>query len=333
MPKPFDQRLRTKSTQPAIPQPLEIPDPFVGSSRLIRELAAQADKVAACHSPVLIQGATGTGKGVLARWLHGHSARSHEPFVDLNCAGLSRELLETELFGYQEGASTRAIEAQSGLFEMADRGTIFLDDIGDVDPKVQPKLLNALEERRFRRLGDVRDREVDVRFIAATHEDLSQLVREKKFRSDLYFRINTIRLTLPPLSRRAEDIPALCECILTTVARKAGLPQTRLSPAALKLLQGYSWPGNVRELGNVLERALVLGCGPILRPEHLSFEQGMLLSSDDPGSLTLTDLEKLHISRVLREEHGRVPVAAKRLGIGRSSLYKKIKDYGLALGS
>jgi transcriptional regulator with PAS, ATPase and Fis domain len=282
---------------------------------------------------VLIQGATGTGKGMLARWLHSHSARADEPFVDLNCAGLSSDLLESELFGHQKGAFTGAIAAKSGLFEIADRGSIFLDDIGDVDSKVQPKLLKVLEESRFRRLGDVRDREVDVRFIAATHEDLNQLLQERKFRSDLYFRINTIRLTLPPLSRRAEDIPALSECILATVARKTGLSHASLSPAALKLLQEYSWPGNVQELRNMLERALVLGCGPILRPEHLSFEQGMALSSDDPGRLTLTDLEKLHISRVLQEEHGRVPVAAKRLGIGRSSLYKKIKDYRIALGS
>ena len=312
---------------------LEIPDPFVGSSRLIRELAEQAHKVAGCHSPVLILGATGTGKGVLARWLHAHSARAHEPFVDLNCAGLSRELLETELFGHQEGAFTGAIAAKSGLFEIADGGTIFLDDVGDMDPKVQPRLLKVLEERRFRRLGDLRDREVDVRLIAATYEDLNQLVQEKRFRSDLYFRINTLRLRLPPLSSRTEDIAPLCECILAMMAQKTGFPRPSLAPAALKLLQEYSWPGNVRELRNVLERALVLGCGPILRPEHLSFEQGVRFSSNDPGSLTLTDLEKLHIFRVLQEEHGRVPVAAKRLGIGRSSLYKKIKDYGIAPGT
>jgi DNA-binding NtrC family response regulator len=310
---------------------LEIADPFLGSSRLIRDLAQQAHKVAHSHSHVLIQGATGTGKGVLARWLHAHSPRAREPFVDLNCAGLSRELLETELFGHQKGAFTGAVADKSGLFEIANRGSIFLDEVGDVDPQVQPKLLTALEEGRFRRLGDVHDLSVDVRVIAATHEDLGQLVQEKKFRSDLYFRINTIRLTLPPLSQRPEDIPQLSECILTMLTHKAGLPQTSLAPAALKLLQEYSWPGNVRELRNVLERALVLGCGQTLGPEHLSLEQGMSLFSSDVGNLTLTDLERLHISRVLQEEHGRVQVAARRLGIGRSSLYKKIKDYGLAL--
>ncbi len=312
---------------------VEIPDPFVGGSRLIRELEEQAHKVAQSHSPVLIQGATGTGKGVLARWLHAHGPRSDEPFVDLNCAGLSREFLETELFGHEKGAFTGPVTAKSGLFEIADRGTIFLDEVGDVDGQVQPKLLKVLEERSFRRLGAVRDLRVDVRFLAATHEELGLLVQEKKFRSDLYFRINTIRLTVPPLSRRPEDIPVLADRILSALVLKMKAPQTSLSPAALKMVQEYSWPGNVRELRNVLERALVLGCGGAIAPEHLSFENEMSLSPADVGSMTLTDLERLHITRVLKEEHGRVPVAAKRLGIGRSSLYKKIKDYGLALGS
>jgi DNA-binding NtrC family response regulator len=312
---------------------LEVPDPFVGSSPLIAELAEQARKVAHSQSPVLIQGATGTGKGVLARWLHANSSRSAEPFVDLNCAGLSREFLETELFGHEKGAFTGAVTAKSGLFEIADGGTIFLDEIGDVDPQVQPKLLKVLEERRFRRLGDVRDRCVDVRFIAATHEDLGFLVQEKRFRSDLYFRINTIRLSIPPLARRGEDIPVLADRILTMLAMKMRLPQTSLTPAALRMVQEYSWPGNVRELRNVLERALVMGAGRTIGPEHLSFEEDMSLSANDLGSMTLNDLERVHIERVLREERGRVQVAAKRLGIGRSSLYKKIKDYGIELGS
>ncbi|HLK33577.1 MAG TPA: sigma-54 dependent transcriptional regulator [Terriglobales bacterium] len=312
---------------------LEIPDPFVGSSRLIRDLADQAHKVSQSQSPVLIQGATGTGKGVLARWLHANSSRAAEPFVDLNCAGLSRDFLETELFGHERGAFTGAVTAKSGLFEIADRGTIFLDEIGDVDPQVQPKLLKVLEERHFRRLGDVRDRSVDVRFIAATHEDLGLLAQEKRFRSDLYFRINTIRLIVPPLSRRPEDIPVLADRILTMLAFSMRLPQTSLAPAALKMLQEYTWPGNVRELRNVLERALVLGCGSVIGPGHLSFESDVNVVPRDVGSMTLNDLERVHIARVLQEEHGRVQVAAKRLGIGRSSLYKKLKDYDITLRS
>jgi DNA-binding NtrC family response regulator len=332
MPRSQDKKPLTRRT-PGSSETLEIPDPFVGSSQLIRGLAEQAHKVAGCDSPVLLQGATGTGKGVLAYWLHAHSPRANEPFVDVNCAGLSCELLEPELFGHEKGVFTRKSVARTGLFEIADGGTIFLDEVVDIDSAVQPKLVGVLEKKRFRRLGNMRDRSVDIRFIAATQGDLHQLVQERKFRSDLYFRINTIRLILPPLSGRPEDIPALCECILASVARKAGLQRASLSPAALRLLQEYSWPGNVRELRNVLERALVLGFGPILRPEHLTFERDTSLLSADPGSLSLSDLEKLHIRRVLQEEHGRVPIAARRLGIGRSSLYKKIKDYGLALGS
>lgn len=312
---------------------LEIPDPFVGVSRLIRDLAEQARKVAQSQSPVLIQGATGTGKGILARWLHASSARASEPFVDLNCAGLSRDFLETELFGHERGAFTGAVSAKSGLFEMADKGTIFLDEIGDVDAQVQPKLLKVIEEKRFRRLGDVRDRCVDVRFIAATHEDLGMLVQEKRFRSDLYFRVNTIRMVVPALWQRREDIPALADRILTMLSLSLGSPQTSLAPAALKMLQEYSWPGNVRELRNVLERALVLGAGRTIGPQHLSFEENRSLGEAEIGSMTLTDLERIHIERVLREERGRVQAAAKRLGIGRSSLYKKIKDYGLVVGS
>lgn len=312
---------------------LQIPNPFLGSSLLVQELAEQAHKVAQSRSPILIQGATGTGKGVLARWLHNNSLRRNEPFVDLNCAGLSRDFLETELFGHEKGAFTGAVTAKPGLLEIANKGTIFLDEIGDMDPQVQPKLLKVLEERRFRRLGGVRDLWVDVRFIAATHENLGRLVQEGRFRADLYFRINTICLPLPPLARRQEDIPLLANRILAMLSYVMQLPQTSLTPEALKLLQEYSWPGNVRQLRNVLERSLVLGAGRCIGAQHLSLEEDMALSADDPTSMTLTDLERLHIARVLTEERGRVRMAANRLGIGRSSLYKKIKDYGIAIRS
>lgn len=312
---------------------LDPPDAFVGSSVLIRELAEQAHKVAGSESPVLIQGATGTGKGGLARWLHVNGSRADGPFVDLNCAALSREFLETELFGYASGAFTGAVTAKAGVFEMADQGTIFLDEIGGIDPLAQAKLLSVLEEGRFRRLSDVLDRSVDVRFIAATCEDLGPLVQEKRFRRDLYFRINTIRLTIPPLSRRPEDIPVLVDRILTTLSLSMHLPQTSLTPVALKALQEYTWPGNVRELRNMLERALVLGCGRTIDREHLFFEEELGPCPSDRASMTLTDVARLHIIRVLREEHGRVKRAAHRLGIGRSSLYKKLKDYNISLQS
>src|SRR4029077_20980699 len=186
-------------------------DPFIGTSSAIRALADQARKILTTESPVLILGETGSGKGVLAKWLHEKSNRADEAFVDLNCAGLSRELLETELFGHEKGAFTSAIASKQGLFEVAHRGTIFLDEVGDVDLQIQPKLLKVLEDQRFRRVGDVRDQQVDVRLIAATHQDIGELVRQKKFRDDLYFRISTIPLSFPPLRKRIDDIPVVAK--------------------------------------------------------------------------------------------------------------------------
>src|SRR4029077_1034050 len=192
-----NRRMRQVSLAGKSVQARQTVDPFFGESAVIRKLAADAARIVASTVPVLICGETGTGKGVLARWLHQNGPRAEEAFVDLNCAGLSRDLLETELFGHEKGAFTSATASKQGLFEVAHRGTIFLDEIGDVDLQIQPKLLKVLEEKRFRRVGDVRDRQVDVRLIAATHQDMGQLVREKKFRDDLYFRISTIPLSFP----------------------------------------------------------------------------------------------------------------------------------------
>src|SRR5918997_991358 len=197
-------------------------DPFIGTSAAIRTLAEQAKRLLSTESPVLILGETGTGKGVLARWLHENSTRADEAFVDLNCAGLTRELLETELFGHEKGAFTSATASKQGLFEVAHRGTVFLDEIGDVDLNIQPKLLKVLEEKRFRRLGDVKDQIVDIRLIAATHHDLATQVRENRFRSDLYFRISTIPLMVPPLRQRPDDIPIIAQRLLEGVAQAMG---------------------------------------------------------------------------------------------------------------
>src|SRR5215468_3582562 len=205
-------------------QDREAPDPFIGASDAIRKLADHAHRVVSTESPILLLGETGTGKGVLAKWIHQNGPRADEPFVDLNCAGLSRDFLETELFGHEKGAFTGAVASKVGLLEVADRGTLFLDEIGDVDPQVQPKLLKALEEKKFRRLGDVRDRQVDVWLIAATHQDLGKLVEQKKFRSDLYYRISTILLKLPSLRDRAEDLPVLAGHFLRTFC--ADLPRS-----------------------------------------------------------------------------------------------------------
>ncbi|MEJ7575680.1 MAG: sigma-54 dependent transcriptional regulator [Pyrinomonadaceae bacterium] len=307
-------------------------EPFTGTSAAMRRLAEQAHKVASSESPVLIQGETGTGKGVLATWLHANGTRADEAFVDLNCASLTRELLDTELFGHERGAFTSANAAKAGLLEVAHRGTVFLDEIGDMDSQVQPKLLKVLEEKRFRRLGSVRDKQVDIRLLAATCQDINSLVREKKFRSDLYFRINTIQLFVPALRERVEDIPLLAKELLAKLAADLGRGEMELSLEAERALQNYSWPGNVRELRNVLERALMLSEGNLLQPHDLHFD-GVARSEPPPTNtnLTLDELERRHIENVLREEVGRVDQAAVRLGIPRSSLYQKIKKFRIDL--
>jgi DNA-binding NtrC family response regulator len=313
-------------------QDREAVDPFVGASCAIRTLAQEAARALSTESPLMIQGETGAGKGVLARWLHNNGPRADEAFVDLNCAGLSRDLLETELFGHEKGAFTGAVASKAGLFEVAHKGTIFLDEIGDVDAQVQPKLLKVLEEKRFRRIGEVRDRQVNVRLIAATHQDLAQLVREKKFRSDLYFRISTIPLMVPPLRERSEDIPVLARRLLDRLGADLGRGHLELADDAVKALREYRWPGNIRELRNVLERAALLSEGSNLTSRHLRFDGGLaVVPGSDDSSLTLLELEKVHIARVLDEEHGRVDHASKRLGIPRSSLYQKIKKHNINL--
>jgi DNA-binding NtrC family response regulator len=321
------RRLREESLRAREP-----PDPFLGGSPAIRELAERARRVLVGDRPVLIRGETGSGKGVLAAWLHEHGPRSEEGFLDLNCAGLTRELLETELFGHEKGAFTGAIATKIGLLEAADRGTLFLDEIGDVDLQVQPKLLKVLEEGRFRRLGDVRDRRADVWLIAATHQDLAKLVEQKRFRGDLYFRISTILLQLPPLRERAEDIPLLAEHFLHRISGELGRPAANLSPAALRRLQAHSWPGNIRELRNVLERAVLLREARVIEPNDLGFDFELpRRDTRPPGALTLREAERLLIERTLREEGGNVGLAAQRLGISRSSLYQRIQKHQLSL--
>ena len=327
------QRIRKKHLVGKSLQDRTVIDPFKGISAAIRRLAEQARRVSNAESTVLIQGETGSGKGVLAAWLHNNGPRSDEAFVDMNCAGFSRELLETELFGHEKGAFTGATASKMGLFEVAHRGTVFLDEIGDMDPQIQPKLLKVLEDKRFRRLGEVRDRQVDIRLIAASHQDLNALVEQKKFRSDLYFRISTIPLFVPPLRERVEDIPQLAQNLLDRIAADTGRGGLRLSPDAESRLEKYSWPGNIRELRNALERAALHTEGNVVTPQHLvvaSPTSGEQVSNDG-ANLTLLEVERLHISRVLQAERGNVDQAAQRLGIPRSSLYQKIKRHRIAL--
>lgn len=308
------------------------PNPFLGVSAAIRELEAVARKVAGSSAPVLIVGETGSGKSVLARFLHDIGPRSTQPFIDLNCAGLTRELVENELFGHERGAYTGAHASKAGLFEAADTGTLFLDEIGDIDQAVQPKLLKAIEEQRIRRVGDVRGRDVDVRLIFASHQDLAALVQERRFREDLYFRINTLPLRVPPLRERREDIVPLSESLLATLAADMGRVGVELTADAQRALVAYPWPGNVRQLRNVLERALLMGDSNALTAKDLRFDANEPPPrATMPTSLTLEEVERQHIEAVLGEEGGRVESAARRLGVPRSSLYQKLKRFGIAL--
>jgi transcriptional regulator with GAF, ATPase, and Fis domain len=267
---------------------------------------------------------------VLAAWLHASGPRSDEAFVDINCASLSKELLESELFGHERGAFTSAASAKQGLLEVAHRGTVFLDEIGDMDPSVQPRLLKVLEDSRFRRLGDTRDRLVDVRLIVASHQDLLGLVRESRFRSDLYYRVSTIPLRVPALRERVEDIPVLARDLMDRITNEMGRGEMSLSDEALRALKSYAWPGNVRELRNVLERAVLLSGGPQIGAHDLRFAtHAPTPATEAEPDLTLAELERRHIERVLREEGWRVDPAARRLAVPRSTLYKRIKALGI----
>jgi DNA-binding NtrC family response regulator len=310
-------------------------DPFLGTSAAIRHLRELVRRVMSSESPILIQGETGSGKGVLAKWIHDNSPRADEVFMDLNCAGLEREFLETELFGHERGAFTGAVAAKPGLLEVADRGTVFLDEIGDIDLTVQPKLLKVLEAHQFRRLGDVRDRTVDIRLISATHRDLKELVRQQRFRDDLFYRITIIPLRIPPLRERPDDIPLLARDILRRIATERGGRDIELDPAAMKMLEQYPWPGNIREMRNVLERAAQIAQhSPLtVKDLELQYSEAAPLStslrnctSGMETSLTMRQMETRYITMVLAEERGSIDRAAERLGISRSSLYSKVRN-------
>ena len=307
------------------------------ASALMRQLHADVERLRDSDCTVLILGETGTGKSVLARRIHELGARGRGPFVDVNCAGLSREFFESELFGHERGAFTGALASKQGLFDAANEGTLFLDEIGDIDLQVQPKILKVLEEKRYRRLGDVRERAANVRLIAATHHDLLEAVDRKSFRADLFYRISTVTLRVPSLRERPEDIPSLVQHILG----QEGAPDVTLTREAWDKLATYAWPGNIRELRNVVHRALLLREGDVVTESSVRFDAEPRSSSrmlaahvmpPEPVSMrTLEEVEREHIMRALASEQGRVTEAARKLGVPRSTLYQKLKQYGIAL--
>jgi len=305
-------------------------NPFSVAGPTIQSLQRDAERVAMSDAPILIQGETGSGKGLLARWLHEASRRADEPFIDINCAGLLPDLLEAELFGYERGAFTGANTSKIGLIEAADRGTMFLDEIGDMPLVVQAKLLKVIEDKSFRRMGDVRARRVNVRFITATHHSLPDLVTAHLFRQDLFFRINTITLRVPALRDRTDDIPGLAAVLLQQLAAEVRCAVPRLEPDAARALRSYQWPGNVRELRNVLERALLLAPQPsVLTIADLRLPDNAPsatpVASQPADDVTLQAVQWRHVQSVLAQEGGSVSKAARRLNVPRSSLYEMLR--------
>ncbi|HEX2219486.1 MAG TPA: sigma-54 dependent transcriptional regulator [Gemmatimonadales bacterium] len=315
---------------------------ILGKSPALRAVLEQARQIAALDEtpPVLITGETGTGKGLVARTIHAGSNRASKPFIEVNCTALPATLMEAELFGHERGAFTDAKESRMGLFEAAEGGFLFLDEVGDVELSLQGKLLKAVEDRTVRRVGGVRDRRIDVRILAATNRDLEREAQRERFRRDLYFRLAVILLRLPPLRERAEDVMLLAQHFLQRFGAKYGKQVERLDPRARELLLAYPWPGNVRELSHVIERAVLWSKGPILDVEHLALDvsagQGEgpqespdALPSSRPAGMDLEQWERSLIEQALRESDGNQTRAAQRLGISRDTLRYRLKKYGL----
>jgi len=307
---------------------------IVGESDSLRRVLKQVETVAPTESTVLIRGETGTGKELIARALHQLSPRRERTFVKINCAAIPTGLLESELFGHEKGAFTGAISQKIGRFELADGGTLFLDEVGDIPPELQPKLLRVLQEQEFERLGSTRTVRVDVRLVAATNRDLSQMVAAGEFRNDLYYRLNVFPVVLPPLRERPDDIPRLVRHFAQKVARRMGRRIEAIPADAMDALVQYPWPGNVRELENVIERAVILSPGPALHINVSELEAAPAPTNNhSTGAVTLNDAEREHILEALRETRwvlGGPNGAAARLAMKRTTLQSKMKKLGIS---
>jgi len=291
-----------------------------------------ARSAAKSQSTILILGESGTGKELLARAIHAESPRHADPFVAVSCAALTETLLESELFGHEKGSFTGAVARRKGRFEQAHGGTLFLDEIGDISAKLQLDLLRVLEERKVTRVGGTEAVDVDVRIIAATNRDLRKAAADGQFREDLYYRLNVIPITLPPLRERREDIPLLIEHFLEHLSVETDRRVDGVSADALAALMRHDWPGNVRELRNVLERGMVIAKDKLVQPDDLGLSgPGIRPDAFDP-SLSLDEVERRHITAVLHHTGGNVTQAARTLAIDRVTLYNKIRKYGLRRG-
>jgi DNA-binding NtrC family response regulator len=321
---------------------------IVGESAALRQTAQAVHRAAVTDTTVLLEGESGTGKEVFARSLHALSERADAPFVAINCAAIPDQLLEAELFGYEKGAFTGAVQRKLGKFELAQRGTLFLDEIGEMPKPLQGKILRALEDRTFDRLGGTGSIRVDVRIVAATNRRLKQLVADRQFREDLYFRLSVFPITIPPLRERPEDIPLLARHVIERQCRQLGRPLMTLAPAALDTLAAYRWPGNVRELQNAVERAIILAEGDVIHPRHFNLSAvtaeppvaAVPSAAPDPpvdlnGSLAAItkraaeQAERLAIERALAAAGGDVASAAERLHIGFRALSTRIRALGI----
>ncbi len=313
------------------------PGTIIGSSPAMQEVYKTIGRVAASTATVLIRGESGTGKELVAQAIHFNSNRHQGPLVKLNCAALPESLLESELFGHERGAFTGAVGRKTGLFELAHGGTIFLDEIGEISPATQAKLLRVLQEKEIQRVGGTETLKIDVRIVAATNKNLERAVKEGAFREDLFFRLNVVPIFLPPLRERKEDIPLLAQYFLSKYSREFDKPVTGVSPEAIRLLNNYAWPGNIRELENVCERAVIMAQGPFILPEHIPMgiqteQLGIDLEvtrSRLPLKEIVADIERQVILRVLEETNWNRTMAAESLGLNRRSLYAKMKEYGI----